>query len=501
MAISCIWAWIIPHFYIKFQEYRLALEKVYSESAVSNTTHDSSSLEHSIKDDPSRKKALEATFRGSLWALAFISAIYVTSALIIGHLTCQPGENKILLTKPDAIAVGVGRMLSAGLLAYFSVEIPRWLGVSYSKVVGRYKEVAQAALAISYHELSVEVCWSLMGPFRVMYPFLLTYFCNESFRRVALSTMVGTAFGIVMVYCIWLGHTKLNFKKRTKIAIVLSVVISMSSAAAFSAGCWYLKTVWYSDSNQTDQNEVVVHCYAAVTFVVWLVFCGIAHWICYRLTKHKLAEARASREEVNDNVDDTSTMGVGDNATELTLDKFPLLPKARTDVEAFDEITLGNGKSSSLGFIEEERVDSSIWHTAKVHCYCQRRKNYKASRKKGWDLGLSIFKWTLWALVATWHISFTIVNIGASFQQTVVRNALNTTYETLYPDNYTTGAMCAWQEPSETADIRTFDSLQDVMDMNYTVIHCGECGSCSNWNDLSLQWTTRDHLARKAKSW
>jgi len=27
MAICCIWAWLIPHFYIEFMEYRLALNR------------------------------------------------------------------------------------------------------------------------------------------------------------------------------------------------------------------------------------------------------------------------------------------------------------------------------------------------------------------------------------------------------------------------------------------------------------------------------------------
>ena len=46
--------------------------------------------------------------------------------------------------------------------------------------------------------------------------------------------------------------------------------------------------------------------------------------------------------------------------------------------------------------------------------------------------------------------------------------------------------MCAWNESSPNADIRTFTSLQAVYDANYTVVHCGACGDCSNWNDLSV---------------
>jgi hypothetical protein len=59
--------------------------------------------------------------------------------------------------------------------------------------------------------------------------------------------------------------------------------------------------------------------------------------------------------------------------------------------------------------------------------------------------------------------------------------------------------MCAWNEASPNGTIRTFETLQEVYDANWTVIHCGACGACSNWNDLSIQWTTRHDLADTSK--
>jgi len=692
MAISCMWAWMIPHFYIEFTEYRLALEKVSlawnsgcgereRENANDSNPYNKNSYNSSSILSP-REKANRATVEGVFWAIGIIGVVYIGSALVIGALTAEPDPS--VLTKPDAIAVGVGRMLSSCLLAYFSVEFPRWLGITYAsqKRVECYKQVLLEPSAKSNKELSFRVCWSFLGHFFILYPFLLTYFCNESFAHVALSTGVGIAFGFAVVYFLWLGHTKLNYRTRKKMAIVLSLVIALSSAAAFSAGCWYIKEVWQG-------NDLYSGDYATATYFVWLALCLFAHGVYYRLTVRKLAEAKALRartvattatssptttastnnipcehtvvgddseaasstmrreeeddfessmkgewrynsqvfqppksvhcvatgwsnpfaslqammkigrrpqqqrqqeqehQESDDSNDDqdnnsqkashaTISNDVGDEnllpevnligineekkvdhvalnrqtatispkatkkcvrmnigeafTTDDTIDRIECCAKmdhhsalapARSDIETQDKRHLGStdklaspttdhiniivasisnvgDDSFSVESIEEREIPT-LWAMVKDNSCCRRRKHYQAPRRRGWSRFVTIFKWTLWTLACSWHLSFVVLSIGASYQQNKVRGALFGAYEKLYPGNYTTGAMCAWDEASPNADIRTFDSFQDVMDMGYTIIHCGECGYCSNWNDLSLQWTTREHLAKKAK--
>eukprot|EP00536_Pseudo-nitzschia_multiseries_P010554 jgi/Psemu1/289146/fgenesh1_pg.325_\ len=129
----------------------------------------------------------------------------------------------------------------------------------------------------------------------------------------------------------------------------------------------------------------------------------------------------------------------------------------------------------------------------------------------------------LWAVAAGVHLVVAIVTLGAAHQKARVRTALETdSYQNLFPDDYNTGTMCAWNyyyhhnhnhnqqrrdyydnysaaDAANNPDIRTFASLEAALQANYSVVHCGACGHCSNWNDLGLQWTTREHLARKAK--
>ncbi len=202
MAISCMWAWMVPHFYIDFTEYRLALTKV----SLAKEKYDRQNAKDGCKKhEAARETANNSTVKGVCWAISIIGILYTTTAVAIARLTAQPDQ--LVLTPEDAIAVGVGRMLSAALLAYFSVEVPKWLGISYSSQthVECYKHVtlmleddddepSSAGVSSNNHshhqrELSFRVCWSIMGHFFIMYPFLLVYFCNESMTRIALSTL------------------------------------------------------------------------------------------------------------------------------------------------------------------------------------------------------------------------------------------------------------------------------------------------------------------------
>jgi hypothetical protein len=157
----------------------------------------------------------------------------------------------------------------------------------------------------------------------------------------------------------------------------------------------------------------------------------------------------------------------------------------------------------------EEIENPTLWYMMKANSCCRRRRFYNAPPRKGCDLFINILKWTIYAAAAWMHVGFTIICIGATLQRNTVRDALDNTFELLYPSNYETGPMCAWNNTNRSstnannayADILTFDSLEDVYESDYSVIHCGECGDCSNWNDLSLQWTTRTHLAELAKDW
>jgi hypothetical protein len=214
MAISCIWAWLIPHFYIEFMEYRLALQRSsvwgtrhlptnnnnYRRNAEDNINvdEDSSSTganqannideedngdDDDDDDDDIHPDARKAMTLGAGAAVLIILFVYTGSALGIA----LPTQN--MDRRADAIVVGLGRILSAFLFAVFSTEIPRWMGVTYSSQRGNYyKNHISNNTAISVKELSFRVCWSILGHFFVMYIILCLYFCNPDAWTIQLST-------------------------------------------------------------------------------------------------------------------------------------------------------------------------------------------------------------------------------------------------------------------------------------------------------------------------
>jgi hypothetical protein len=110
-------------------------------------------------------------------------------------------------------------------------------------------------------------------------------------------------------------------------------------------------------------------------------------------------------------------------------------------------------------------------------------------------------KYSLWWGFAFFFFALTIFNIGATHQQEAVRAQLDESFKVLYPPSFQNGTMCGWNKSTPNATITTFDTLQDLYDTNYSVVHCGACGACSNWNDLSIQYTKRKLLAIQGRTW
>ena len=114
---------------------------------------------------------------------------------------------------------------------------------------------------------------------------------------------------------------------------------------------------------------------------------------------------------------------------------------------------------------------------------------------------LNIFKGFVVFIVNLFCIYFTVVNIGATNEQIVVRINLPSATRALYPPDYQNGTMCAWDEATPNGTIKTFDTLEEVYDAGWSVVHCEACSNCSNWNDMKIQWETRETMAAQAQRW
>jgi len=85
-------------------------------------------------------------------------------------------------------------------------------------------------------------------------------------------------------------------------------------------------------------------------------------------------------------------------------------------------------------------------------------------------------------------IYVTIICCGATYQIKRTKAKLPYVNETLYA-HMNEGPVCAFDYKCGT--LKTFSNEITANLANATIAHCGPCASCSSWNDLELQWSTR----------
>jgi hypothetical protein len=108
--------------------------------------------------------------------------------------------------------------------------------------------------------------------------------------------------------------------------------------------------------------------------------------------------------------------------------------------------------------------------------------------------------WTKIIIMTLAHLLFlyfVIVCIGATSQQDRVREKLPYVQEAVY-DHMNEGVVCAFDNKGPESNITTFSNLDAAHNAGFLVLHCGACGACSTWDDLKLEWSTRDTISELA---
>mmetsp|Transcript_20299 Transcript_20299/g.42260 ORF Transcript_20299/g.42260 Transcript_20299/m.42260 type:complete len:735 (-) Transcript_20299:147-2351(-) len=127
-------------------------------------------------------------------------------------------------------------------------------------------------------------------------------------------------------------------------------------------------------------------------------------------------------------------------------------------------------------------------------CCCNRKSRFH--RKRMWKKVLiGIFR-TLVIVVNMFAIYIALVACVATTQIKGTKALLPAVHEAVYK-NMDYEEVCAFD--MKGGSILQFDGQEEAHLTNYSVAHCGECGYCSNWNDLELQYSTRNNLAEQAQ--
>ena len=341
-------------------------------------------------------------------------------------------------------------------MAYISVKTPRWIGVYHSPERDIcIKHVGEGIEALKFH-----VRYSI-GQY-----FLLVYCLLLPFTGRPISALLGFAIGFLIELLIVFAR-KGDGERRFCAASSASMIIGFFSSIMFADGCHYIQVVWGSGLHFSEWGLGIAT--FALSFAIIL---GIHFFHLQRTVRQFYKKQQISTHE------EKETMAI----TIINSHMFGSLKKL---------------SDSQRAIIEEEMTEQS-----KEAAYSEGTKTTTTwSLFKKWvfsptDLVVfSRFKYYAGVLISVASLFVVVVNIGATKQMDVVREHFHNVHSTLY-GQMDQGPVCAFDKIGGA--VSTFKNEDAALSEGYTLAHCGACGQCSTWQDLRLQYTTRNYLAKEA---
>ena len=92
---------------------------------------------------------------------------------------------------------------------------------------------------------------------------------------------------------------------------------------------------------------------------------------------------------------------------------------------------------------------------------------------------------------------FVAVSIGATDQINSTRAKLPSVHEELYT-HMNEGPVCAFDNKGPESNITTFANDEAAHSAGFLVLHCGACGACSTWDNLIVEYATRNTMSELA---
>jgi hypothetical protein len=519
------------HFYIEYAEYRMALI-------------DSPTWGKNPERLDSAKRQLSRAFYANI---VLGIAVFLSSSVLINRLTYEMDR------RAADVLTGASRLFAGWIFMLLSYNLPQWMGV-YSSVTDTYK--TKVGLMRTTREIRFSFSWTLWRHLITMFFFNLYFSCRTYDFTTLYGALCGILVGIFLMVVVWAASTKFKNRKQTW-AGVSAICMIIVSIVCVIIGTVYIEDVWVEDYQRGEYAYGIVN-YPGMIFGLWMVFLLVIHIvaICLANRRHKngstnnrftsqifrqtLPGVKFNRTKTKSNVEDDSNVesawdtneekeqaavidaeteekrATGDDSDNLDDDDFVtnILSSVQPETGSARALIVDSADGPSFGYL----LRVKLWETygccclccpcccrdvKEDHNLCQETHMQPADafehKNVAWQ-AFDGFKLFLWYCISAFFLYLTIVNCGATAQQNVVRANLQQAFEVLYPVDYHTGPMCGWNEPTKNGEIRSFDSLQEMYDAGFELIHCGYCGECSNWNDLSIQWTTRTYLAEITKA-
>jgi len=504
------------------------------------------------KGGPREIEGRRALRQASLLHCTMGLLLYPATGILVGYLSSP------LDRRTRSIVTGISQLFGCIVLCMMSFSVPQWFGLYHSTKKEKVSYASERAIRFS---IAWNLWKQLLSMFffHLYFSSPLDIAAKQSNLSVLYGAIIGMVVGtIIVAVCMkarrpeWKQHAK-------KICIGFVGVLSVGSVWLMYTGVEYILEVWMPTTSLKHLRGISW----GVALAWGFIGIGGMHILMMRYSKASASAGKLKRFEsqlFNHSTSMFASVSRGGSRSsdanrignEMDYDDDGESGKKEEDVEAEEEDMETRPRSEkrekkerSVAFADNGGDDDgnkqnrpsgansdgsryippeealSYWRlflmklaaTYPYFCKClqekhsvenisRRRLDYVSDggRKTKTEKAFEGIRRFVWYFLSFAFVFLTVVNIAASYQQCYAKNMLSDTFAELYPPNYLTGPMCAWDTQDRKNTIKTFESLQDVKNANYTVIHCGRCGACSNWNDIGLQFTTTEVLAAITKT-
>lgn len=202
----------------------------------------------------------------------------------------------------------------------------------------------------------------------------------------------------------------------------------------------------------------------------------------------------ASISNEDQKVNDEGSMVVGIVENELVQKAESCLD---SDINVVTDINCSKANQAS----RQNGTSEAVQAKGRCHSYCQVCTCYSPEFKESSPLWKTLV-WIKVIVISLTHLLclyFVIVCIGATAQSNRTKEKLPYVYEAIY-NHMNEGPVCAFDNQGSDSNITTFDDVDAAHDAGFLVLHCGACGACSTWENLKLEWTTRDTISELANT-
>lgn len=375
--------------------------------------------------------------------------LIVVSSMLVTNLTKDMDSRMVLVLE------GISRLEASILMAFISVKAPRWIGVYHSPEKEQcVKHVGEGIEALKFH-----VRYTLGQYFVLVYCLMLPFSASPQ------SAILGLALGFIIEIIILFAQKEQGPKERHsgdrpfRVSSIVSMVFAFFSSFMMADGCHYIQVVWGSGLIFSEWGLGIATFFASFAAIL------SAHFYHLQRTVRKFVQEQriSSHERKNSKM-----------AISIIRDHL------------FGSInSLNDSQRSILKEEKSENATTTTWTLLKGRAFAHN------------DLVVfSRFEYYVGLFISVASLFLVIVNIGATKQIDAVRLNYHAVHDTLY-GAMDQGPVCAFDKIG--GDIRTFNDIDTARSAGYTLAHCGGCGKCSTWNDLRLQYTTRNYLAKESQ--